>query len=65
MTEHSISVSEIDRVHRKRRPEAHKVITRPAPHQFPELMATPLKRQHDWAWAVERDIKLVRPQDGD
>ena len=33
------------------------------PHQFPELMAVALKRQDIWAWAAERDIKLVRPQD--
>jgi len=34
------------------------------PHQFPELMATALKRQDIWAWAASQDIKLVRPQDG-
>jgi len=34
------------------------------PHQFPELMATALKRQDIWAWAAAQDIKLVRPQDG-
>lgn len=34
------------------------------PHQFPELMATALKRQDIWAWAAERDIKLVRPHEG-
>jgi len=33
------------------------------PHQFPELMATALKRQDIWAWAAAQDIKLVRPQD--
>ncbi|MEQ1669313.1 MAG: VWA domain-containing protein [Hyphomicrobium sp.] len=31
------------------------------PHLFPELMAAALKRQDIWAWAAERDIKLVRP----
>jgi Mg-chelatase subunit ChlD len=35
------------------------------PHQFPELMATALKRQDIWAWAAAQDIKLVRPQDGE
>jgi Mg-chelatase subunit ChlD len=35
------------------------------PHQFPELMACALKRQDIWAWAAARDIKLVRPQDGE
>jgi Mg-chelatase subunit ChlD len=30
------------------------------PDQFPELMATALRRQDIWAWAAERDIKLVR-----
>jgi Mg-chelatase subunit ChlD len=34
------------------------------PDQFPELMAVALKRQDIWGWAAERDIKLVRPQDG-
>jgi Mg-chelatase subunit ChlD len=34
------------------------------PHQFPELMATALKRQDIWAWAAAQDIKLIRPQDG-
>lgn len=33
------------------------------PDQFPELMATALKRQDIWAWAAARDIKLVRPHD--
>ncbi len=33
------------------------------PHQFPELMATALKRQDIWAWAAAQDIKLVRPED--
>lgn len=33
------------------------------PHQFPELMATALKRQDIWAWAATQDIKLVRPHD--
>jgi len=33
------------------------------PDQFPELMAAALKRQDLWAWAAERDIKLVRPSD--
>lgn len=35
------------------------------PDQFPELMAVALKRQDIWAWAAERDIKLVRPRDTD
>ena len=35
-----------------------------APHQFPELMATALRRQDIWAWAAAQDIKLVRPHDG-
>ncbi|MGJ4923125.1 vWA domain-containing protein [Bradyrhizobium sp. HKCCYLRH2060] len=35
------------------------------PHQFPELMATALKRQDIWSWAAAQDIKLVRPEDGD
>ena len=35
------------------------------PHQFPELMATALKRQDIWAWAAERDIKLIRPHESD
>jgi len=34
------------------------------PDQFPDLMATALKRQDIWSWAAERDIKLVRPGDG-
>jgi Mg-chelatase subunit ChlD len=33
------------------------------PHQFPELMATALRRQDIWAWAAAQDIKLVRPHD--
>jgi Mg-chelatase subunit ChlD len=33
------------------------------PHQFPELMATALKREDIWAWAAAQDIKLVRPQE--
>jgi len=35
------------------------------PDQFPDLMATALKRQDIWSWAAERDIKLVRPADGE
>jgi Mg-chelatase subunit ChlD len=35
------------------------------PHQFPELMATALKRQDIWAWAAAQDIKLVRPHDSE
>jgi Mg-chelatase subunit ChlD len=34
------------------------------PHQFPELMATALRRQDIWAWAAAQDIKLIRPHDG-
>jgi Mg-chelatase subunit ChlD len=33
------------------------------PHQFPELMATALKRQDIWAWAAAQDIKLIRSED--
>lgn len=33
------------------------------PHQFPDLMATALKRGDVHAWAAAEDIKLVRPQD--
>jgi hypothetical protein len=32
------------------------------PHQFPELMATALKRRDIWAWAAAQDIKLIRPE---
>ncbi|MBO0754149.1 MAG: VWA domain-containing protein, partial [Bradyrhizobiaceae bacterium] len=35
------------------------------PHQFPELMATALKRQDIHAWAAGQDIKLIRPQDAE
>jgi len=35
------------------------------PDQFPELMACALKRQDIWAWAAERDINLVRGQEGE
>ncbi len=35
------------------------------PHQFPDLMATALKRQDIWAWAAAQDIKLVRPEEGE
>jgi len=31
------------------------------PDQFPDLMATALKRDDIWAWAAARDIALVRP----
>jgi Mg-chelatase subunit ChlD len=31
------------------------------PDQFPELMATALKRGDLWAWAAARDIALIRP----
>ena len=30
------------------------------PDQFPELMATALKRGDIWDWAASRDISLVR-----
>ena len=30
------------------------------PDQFPELMATALKRGDIWDWAASRDIALVR-----
>jgi hypothetical protein len=30
------------------------------PDQFPELMATALKRGDVWDWAATRDIALVR-----
>ena len=33
------------------------------PDQFPELMATALKRGDLWAWAASRDIALVRAAD--
>lgn len=35
------------------------------PDQFPDLMATALRRQDIWAWAAQRDIKLVRPGDAE
>lgn len=35
------------------------------PDQFPDLMAVALKRNDIWAWAAERDIKLVRAQGDD
>lgn len=35
------------------------------PDQFPELMATALKRGDIWAWAAARDIALIRPAGGD
>lgn len=31
------------------------------PDQFPELMATALRREDIHAWAADRDIKLIRP----
>lgn len=31
------------------------------PDQFPDLMATALRRGDLWAWAAGRDIALVRP----
>lgn len=33
------------------------------PDQFPDLMATALRRQDISAWAAERDIKLIRPEE--
>jgi hypothetical protein len=33
------------------------------PDQFPELMATALKRGDIWEWAAARDIALVRGAD--
>src|SRR5262249_4244809 len=33
------------------------------PDQFPDLMATALKRDDIWAWAASRDIALVRAGD--
>jgi hypothetical protein len=33
------------------------------PDQFPELMATALKRGDIWEWAAARDIALVRAAD--
>jgi len=33
------------------------------PDQFPDLMATALKRDDVWAWAAARDIALVRAGD--
>ena len=35
------------------------------PDQFPELMATALKRGDLWAWAAGRDIALIRPGGGE
>ncbi len=32
------------------------------PDQFPELMATALRREDVHAWAADRDIKLVRAE---
>ena len=33
------------------------------PDQFPDLMATALRRQDLHAWAAKQDIKLVRPEE--
>jgi len=32
------------------------------PDQFPELMATALRREDIHRWAADRDIKLIRPE---
>jgi hypothetical protein len=34
------------------------------PDQFPELMATALKRDDIWGWAAAHDIALIRPSEG-
>ena len=34
------------------------------PDQFPDLMATALKRGDLWAWASAADIALIRPDGG-
>ena len=33
------------------------------PDQFPDLMATALRREDIHSWAADRDIKLIRPDD--
>ena len=32
------------------------------PDQFPDLMATALKREDIAGWAADQDIKLIRPE---